>query len=160
MIGGMNNRHLLQIFFVPLLAVATGCAHEATYKVSVENKLEKPVTLWLVNDDGPAQDGWLSPEQVAEQNTSSDDHLPDVVLNPNQTARIGPISGQFYGDHPRASLRIYGGTPTLTQMLATGRGGLTRYDQLLEPGTNNLIIQENARGAIVTVKAATPTTKP
>jgi hypothetical protein len=151
----MKIRYLL---FVPILAAATGCiTHNATYKLSVENKLTKPVTLWLVKDDGPEQPGWLTPEQVAETSPSTDDQLPDVVVNPNETARIGPLTGSFYGGSPRASLRIYGGTPTLTQMLAMGRGGLTRLDYVLQPGVNDIVIQEKSNGGIGAKKASAAT---
>jgi hypothetical protein len=150
----MKLRHLL---LVPVLAAATGClTHDATYKVSVENRLDKPVTLWLVKDNGPMQTGWLSPENVAELTTESDDHLPDVVLDPTHSANIGPLAGSFYRDVPRASLRIYEGTPNLTRMLATGRGGLTRYDQPLEPGSNYIVIEERPNGGIGAMRSSTP----
>jgi hypothetical protein len=144
----MKIPYLRRLLLVPILATATGCATNATYKLSVENKLDKPVTLWLVKDDGPEQPGWLTPEQVAETSPATDDQLPDVVVNPNETAKIGPVTGSFYGRVPRASLRIYGGKPDLTQMLAMGRGGLDRLDFVLQPGVSNLVIQEKANGGI------------
>ena len=150
----MKLRHLL---LLPVLAATVGCiTHNATYKVSVENRLDRPVTLWMVKDDGPEQVGWLSPEDVAESAPASDDQLPDVVVNPSETAKLGPRTGSFYGSNPRASLRIYGGTPTLTRMLATGRGGLTRYDQVLEPGTNYVVIEEKANGGIGSKRSNKP----
>jgi hypothetical protein len=155
----MNTRSLL---LIPLLAMAAGCiTHSQTYNVSVQNRLDKPVTLWIVKDDGPEQLGWLSPEQVAENNQSTDDEqLPDVVLQPNQTAKLGPLAGSFYKDNIRASLRIYGGSPTLTQMLATGRGGLNRCDLNLEPGPNFVVIQEKANGGIGAKRTVTPPPPP
>jgi hypothetical protein len=155
----MNMRSL---FLIPLLAMAAGCiTHNQTYKVSVQNRLDKPVTLWIVKDDGPEQAGWLSPEQVAESSQSTDDEqLPDVVLQPNQTGKIGPLAGSFYESNMRASLRIYGGSPTLTQMLATGRGGLNRCDLYLEPGPNFVVIQEKTNGGIGAKRTATPPPPP
>jgi hypothetical protein len=154
----MNIRQLL---LVSLLGVTTGCmTHDVTYKVAVENRLSKPVTLWLVKDEGPEQTGWLSPEQVAESSPSSDDELPDVVLKPSETGRIGPLSGAFYQGAARASLRIYGGTPTLTQMLATGRGGLNRFDYSLQPGMNDVVIQERTNGGIGAKPRSKVTTAP
>src|ERR1700710_901362 len=115
----MNIRQLLLTSF---LAATTGCVtHDVTYKISVENRLSKPVTLWLGKDEGPEQAGGLSPEQVGESSPSSDDELPDVVVKPNETAKVGPLAGAFYKGAARASLRIYGGTPSLTTMLSTGR---------------------------------------
>jgi hypothetical protein len=150
----MNIRHL---WFLPILAMAAGClTRNATYKVSIENRLDKPVTLWLVKDNGPVQTGWLSPEDVAETAPESDDQLPDVVVNSSETAKIGPLIGSFYGNVPHASLRIYGGTPTLTRMLAMGRGGLTRYDLVLDPGMNYVVIEEKTNGGIGAKRSRTP----
>ena len=83
-----------------------------------------------------------------------------MVLKPSETARIGPLAGAFYRGAARASLRIYGGTPTLTQMLAAGRGGLNRFDYSFQPGLNDVVILEKSNGGIGAKPRSKVTTAP
>ncbi len=136
---------LRYILLLPLLVASVGCMTEKrSYQVTVENKLSRPVTVWLVKEYGPMEDGWLSPEQIATlANPPADDHLPAVVLPPGRHADRGPINGSFDPVHGRAYLRVYSGTPTLTEMLAIGKGSLSRMDLLLQPGANAFEIDDD-----------------
>ena len=131
---------------VPLMAaMAIGCSIERrSYQVAVQNKLDKPITFWLTKEHGPLEEGWLSPEQEAMRTDAPpEDKLPKVIVPPGKTAVTPkPIEGDFDRDHGRAILRVYSGTPTLTETLAIGRGSLSRVDVPLEPGANHIIIQD------------------
>jgi hypothetical protein len=155
----MNPRPFL---IVPLLAVTVGCMTERrSYQVAVENKLDHPISFWLVKEHGPMESGWISPEQLAtEVNPPGDDNLPAVVVPPGKTASTrGPIEGDFDKDRGKALVRVYAGTPTLTQTLAIGRGSLSRLDVPLQPGVNHLLVQDN-NGMMEAVKQPLPQRAP
>jgi hypothetical protein len=138
--------HLLWLIALPLLATATiGCTTETrSYQVAVVNKTSQPLTIWMVKEHGPMQEGWLSPEEIAKlANPPADDQLPDQVVPPGRTAALGKAKeGEFDKGRGRAVLRVYSGTPSLTQMLAIDRGSMSRLDVPLEPGANNVVIQD------------------
>lgn len=128
-----------------LLFSAIGCSSEQRhYELSVENQLAKPITFWLVKQHGPMEDGWLSPEQIATLAAPpEDDQLPAVVVPAGKTASTrGPVTGEFDKARGRAFMRVYSGTPTLTEMLAVGRGSANRLDVPLRPGRNRVVIHD------------------
>jgi hypothetical protein len=131
---------------VPLLAaMVIGCSTERrSYQVAVQNRLDKPITFWLTKEHGPMEEGWLSPEQEAMRaDEPPEDKLPKVVVPPGKTAVTPkPIEGDFDRGQGRAILRVYSGTPTLTETLAIGKGSLSRVDVPLEPGSNHIVIQD------------------
>ena len=52
------------------------------------------------------------------------------------------MEGKFDKEKGRAYLRVYLGTPTLTEMLAIGKGSLSRLDLLLTPGANAFVVDD------------------
>jgi hypothetical protein len=131
---------------LPLMtAMVIGCSTERrSYQVAVQNKLDKPITFWLTKEHGPMEEGWLSPEQEAMRtDPPPEEKLPKVVVPAGRTAVTPkPIEGDFDRDRGRAILRVYSGTPTLTETLAIGHGSLSRVDVPLEPGANHIVIQD------------------
>lgn len=130
---------------LPLIVLSVGCSTERrSYDVAVENRLATPITFWLTKEYGPMEAEWLSPEQVATlTDPPDDDKLPDIVVPPGRTMTTrGPLTGSFDKARGRAYLRVYSGSPTLTEMLAMGRGSLHRADVLLRPGANRVIVQD------------------
>jgi hypothetical protein len=129
-----------------MLLMAGGCMNETrSYEVSVHNGLQQPVTVWLVKEHGPDEAGWESPEEMGLENPEEDSargHLPDVIVPPAGVAHCGPVTGQFDKLQGRAYLRVYQGTPTLTQMLAIDRASPSRVDVLLEPGRNRVDVDD------------------
>jgi hypothetical protein len=146
-----------------VLLLAGGCMNEArTYEVSVHNGLDQPVTIWLVKDHGPDEMGWESPEEMGLENPEEDaarGRLPDVIVPPAAVAHCGPVTGQFDKLQGRAYLRVYQGTPTLTQMLAIDRASPSRVDVLLEPGRNRVDVNDQ-RGTLDARRVEGPTTQP
>lgn len=142
------------LLYLLLLVVGTGCyTEQRAYQVSVHNQLAQPITCWMVKEDGPQENGWLSPEDIGVANPVSDDRLPDVIVPAGKTASCGPILGKFDKERGRAYLRVYAGTPTLTEMLAIGRNSMSRLDLLLEPGPNAFTIDAPA-GILTASKTA------
>ena len=150
-----------------MLLAAGGCMTETrTYDVTVHNSMESPVTVWLTKEHGPDEFAWQSPEELGLENPEEDSargHLPDIVIPPAATAHCGPISGSFDKVQGRAYLRVYAGTPTLTQMLAMDRNSSSRVDVLLMPGRNRVLVDDD-RGSLdahlVQGGAPAPTTQP
>jgi hypothetical protein len=139
----MKNRIPFFILCIALLSMSVGCMTEKrVYQVSVHNQLAQPITVWLVKQYGPLEQGWESPEDVAVSHPITDDLLPSIVVMPGTTRKSGAIVGRFDKDKGRAYLRVYLGTPTLTDMLAIGEGSLSRLDLLLQPGANAFDIDE------------------
>jgi hypothetical protein len=154
-ICGMRSRLQFSILCVALLGMSVGCMTEKrVYQVSVHNDLAEPITVWLVKEYGPVEQGWESPEDVAVNNPITDDQMPAIKVPPGKTASRGPVEGEFDKSKGRAYLRVYLGTPTLTEMLAMGKGSLSRLDLLLQPGSNAFVVDDEV-GRIVGKPAAT-----
>ncbi len=145
--------------FAALLLGTVGCMSEKrTYQVSVQNQLSVPITVWLVKENGPAESKWLSPEDIGMANPISDENLPDIVVPPGKTATRPPLEGKFDKDRGRAYLRVYQGTPSLTEMLASDKGEMNRLDLLLDPGVRNDFVVDDHAGYLSATKI--PATEP
>jgi hypothetical protein len=156
---GMKRRLCYSVLCVALLGMSVGCMSEKrVYQVSVRNDLAEPITVWLVKEYGLVEAGWESPEDVAVENPITDDRMPAITVPPGKTASRGPIEGRFDKFKGRAYLRVYLGTPTLTEMLAMGKDSLSRLDLLLQPGANAYVVNEQV-GRIAGTRVA-PTTQP
>jgi hypothetical protein len=157
-IAGMKSRLPLFVLCVALLGMSVGCMTEKrVYQVSVKNDLAEPITVCLVKEYGPVEKGWESPEDVAVSHPITDDFLPSIVVAPGKSRSSAPVEGSFDKVKGRAYLRVYLGTPTLTEMLAIGKGSLSRLDLLLQPGTNSYVVDEEV-GKIVGNRV--PSTEP
>ena len=126
------------------LLTAVGCSTDKQqYTITVQNHMAQPVTLWLTKTSGPQQQGWAAPEDLGMRTPELDgDPLPDVVLPAGKTAHIGPLAGTLAKDQGRAYLRVYAGTPSLGQMLATDRASMSRLDLLVKPGLNQFDLDD------------------
>jgi hypothetical protein len=147
----MPARRVALLLTLLLLSTAVGCSTERhSYDVAVENQFSKPITFWLVKDHADAkdriemEDGWLSPEDVGMlQSPPPDKKMPQVVVPPGKTATTPkPISGTFEKGRDHATLRVYSGTPSLSETLAIDRGSLDRLDIPLEPGRTRIVIRD------------------
>lgn len=125
---------------------AGGCSTEMrSYQVSVRNDTQQPITGWMVKEFGPDEIGWESPEEMGLQNPDEDSRqLPDIVVPPGRAAISAPVPGRFDKLQGRVYLRVYAGTPTLTQMLAMDRNSMSRTDVLLLPGRNAVVVDDNS----------------
>jgi len=120
-----------------------GCSSTHTFTVSVRNDALEPMTVWLTKDGPPAEQGWLSPEQIALSGMAKTTPI-GVVIPAGKTADMSPIQGTLdSGTH--AILRIYRGQTTFDMMLATSRGSANRTDMVLEPGANVIRIDKDGK---------------
>ena len=65
----------------------------------------------LVKEYGPVEQGWESPEDIAESHPITDEFLPSIVVEPGKTRSSTPTEGSFDKMKGRAYLRVYLGTP-------------------------------------------------
>jgi hypothetical protein len=128
-------------FLLGLLLLVGGCTVGRTYEVSVKNDTNEPITIWLTKDGPPAEQQWLSPEQIAIDPADVPPKIGGVVVPPGKSAGTGAVKGQFYSD-VNAVLRVYEGQLTLAQLLAVSRGSSNRIDQVLPKGASQWIVDD------------------
>jgi len=160
----MENMHRTLIPSLILLLTATGCFTETrTYSMAVRNQLASPVSVCVTKDYGPYEKMWESPEEMIEPpHPASDQTPPGMVIPPGKTLNAPPFTGKFVPDRGRAYLRIYFGTPTLTQMNAISPGNPDRLDVPLDEGLNRIEIKTGEDGKMTAARVIGPwpTTQP
>jgi hypothetical protein len=123
-----------------LLALSWGCSSvkPRTYDVSVTNRTNEPVTIWLTKDGPPYEEGWLSPEDYAIFQPGRIEPFPGWVIMPGEQATTGVIMGKFE-PQTRAVLRVYGGQLRFSEILARSR---ERLDVPLDAGRSSLVVTD------------------
>src|SRR5512132_4152727 len=100
--GGMK---LVIVSAVAILLI--GCnSTRKSYQVSVKNQSPRPVTLWLTKDGPPAEEGWLTPEQIVNESRQLRYDL--AFVPPGKTGYTGKMTGEF-PTGTNAVLRVYDG---------------------------------------------------
>ena len=134
-------------FMMPLLVLlaSAGCA----YQVELKNQTSQPVTLWLTKDGPPAEEGWLSPEQLAEMPREAQPRYDLAIVPPGRTATTEKMSGKFpKGTH--AVLRVYEGEKELFHIVEDAKAGKERrVDHVLKRGMNRLVAVERDGGLAI-----------
>jgi hypothetical protein len=125
---------------VVVAVLVAGCgAQTRTYDVSVENRTDRTVTLWLTKDGPPEEEGWRSPEELAARARREKIKYDMATVDPGKTADTGAMKGKFAsGTH--AVLRVYEGNPDLAALMSESRESRDRVDYLLTPGKNRLAV--------------------
>lgn len=139
-----------------LVLVGLGCSDTKTYnfQVSVQNATTRPITVWLVKEGPPEEQGWRSPEQMAISAPQQEERIGGRVLPPGKTADTGTVTGKFLpGSY--AWLRVYDGPTHLSEILAISRGNPSRLDIPLDPGVSQIVIKDKAGRISATTAAAT-----
>jgi hypothetical protein len=126
------NRPILRAAILFSLLAVTGCSSH--YDVTVTNRLDGPVTIWLTKYDGPYEQGLVPPEEVAVGTTETQ-RLGGVVIRPGETARA-KVDGKTSDSNP-AVLRIYRATD-LNDILAINPSNPKRLDVPLKPGVTDI----------------------
>jgi hypothetical protein len=152
------------IWCLLLLVTGPGCFTETrTYSMSVRNELPRPVSVCVTKTYGPSETMWASPEELIEPpHPASDQTPPGMVIPAGKTLNAPPFTGRFDPDRGRAFLRVYAGTPDLTQMNAMSKGSPDRLDVPLETGDNRIEIKVGEDGNMTAerVMGAWPATQP
>ena len=132
----MRPMKFIALLFV--LMTAGGCA----YQVELKNQTSQPVTLWLTKDGPPAQEGWLSPEQLAAMPPDAQPRYDLAIVPPGRTATTEKMSGEF-PKGTNAVLRVYEGEKELFHIVEDAKAGKEqRVDQVLKRGMNRFTLVE------------------
>jgi hypothetical protein len=120
-----------------LVFMLVGCnSTSRSYTVMVKNEATRPVTLWLTKDGPPAEEGWLTPEQIVNHNRELRYDL--AFVPPGRVGITDKMSGEFpQGTH--AVLRVYEGEKEVYDL---AKAGPSHSDYPLKPGTNRLRVTE------------------
>lgn len=154
----MNTRNLLLTALLATLIV--GCSSnkdKKTYQVIVDNRSDRPVTVWLTTNKPVKEYEWVSPEELAIVNPDEQDPDNKVVIPAGKVGSTGTVPAKFK-DNIDAVLRVYVGERSFDEVLAMSKGNPNRIDLRLQPGVNELTVNEEA-GRIVVLRG-TPTTAP
>ena len=140
-----------------LALVAVGCSSDTktySFQVSVKNATNRPITIWLVKDGPPVEQGWRSPEQLAMSLPGHEERISGAVIPPGKSADTGTREGKF-APGTYAWLRVYDGPQRLSEILAISRGNPARLDVPLDPGICRIVIKDQA-GRIKASQEAQP----
>jgi len=134
---------ILSLLFLPACAPQY---EKKTFEIWIKNETAHPLSLGLIKNGPPTEEGWIAPHEVAMMAPQLTDHKWGWVLAPGQSKTFGPYSGRF-AEHVQAILRIYEGTPTIDEMIAFSRDDPDRLDIYLWPGKSAYVIR-NASGRL------------
>ncbi|HEV8290337.1 MAG TPA: hypothetical protein VGP94_00370 [Tepidisphaeraceae bacterium] len=129
----------LLILFLLLLPACTQY-EKKTFEISVKNETARPLSLGLVKNGPPREQGWIAPHEVAMMAPQLSDRKWGWVLQPGEARKFGPYSGKFE-PHVQAILRIYAGTPTIEELIAFSKEDPERLDIYLWPGKSGYLIR-------------------
>lgn len=148
----LSERLIVYDVFMKYLAILSvmffvvGCGPETKqYKVALKNDTPQPLLIGLAKSDGPFEELWASPEELAISDAQGAQRLWGRVVPPGKSASTPIVSGKFYpGDG--GWLRIYAGigkrSVDFSGLLAISRGDPNRLDIRLQPGYNAFIIRD------------------
>lgn len=127
------------------LAICLSACNTKTYQVTVINQTGSPITVGVVKDHGPYEEGFAPIEQLAIDSPLESVGPWGFVVPPNKTADTKPVSGKFSGD-THAYLRVYRGTATNAELISVSPSNPHRLDILLFPGAHNeVVVKEGAK---------------
>jgi hypothetical protein len=133
-----------------MLVLATGCATQQTFHVTVKNATDGPITVGLVKEGDPFQRAWASPEAAAINGEKPDAEMW-AAIPAGKTVDTGQVKGRFRSN-ARAILRVYQGDLKLADILAISRGQPNRYDLVLHPGEDRVVVFDR-EGQIIAVES-------
>jgi hypothetical protein len=124
-----------------LACIVIGCnsGNEKSFQVEARNESGRAVTLWLTKDGPPAEEGWLTPEQVVD---ASQTMKYDLAFVP--AGRVG-YTAKMSGIFPpgtRAVLRVYEGEKEVFDLAKAAPS--SRADYVLKSGSNRLRIVDRS----------------
>jgi hypothetical protein len=131
-------KYLLVLFLLLLPACAQ--TEKRTFEILVKNETARPLSLGLVKNGPPTEEGWIAPHEVAMMAPQLSDRKWGWVLQPGESKTFGPYGGRFAA-HVQAILRIYAGTPTIEEMIAFSKDDPERLDIYLWPGKSAYMIR-------------------
>jgi hypothetical protein len=111
------------------------------FEVTVRNETARPISVGLVKNGPPVEEGWMAPHDVAIMMPQLTDRNWGLVVKPGETKTLGPHTGLFQPG-VQAILRAYGGTPTIEEMVGYPKDDPERVDIYLYPGKSGYVIRD------------------
>ncbi|MFI5377743.1 MAG: hypothetical protein ACHRHE_00435 [Tepidisphaerales bacterium] len=139
---------------VCLATVLVGCVGDppaTEFVVEVMNISPEPVSAGLVKTREPKEEGWTAPADVAIHSPELGDRHWGELIRPGETKVLGPRKGHFQPGSV-AVLRVYGGNPTIDELMAVGTSDPDRVDVLLAAGRSSYVMTIRS-GRLVAVRA-------
>ncbi|MGA2500236.1 MAG: hypothetical protein ABSH20_21050 [Tepidisphaeraceae bacterium] len=140
---------------VCLASMVLGCVGDppaTQFTVEVMNISPAPVSVGLVKTREPKEEGWTTPADVAIHSPEYSDRHWGELIRPGETKVLGPREGHFQPGSV-AVLRVYGGNPTIDELMAVGLRDPDRVDVLLPAGQSSYVITIRG-GRLTAVRAA------
>lgn len=135
-----------------VVMVAFGCSatKTATFNVTVENRADTPLMVFLTKDGPPNEKGWMGPEQLVTLRKADDDSIAGAYEIPAGKTLFMPkdVQGSFA---PQTSplLRIYRGRfKGLAELLAISSSSPDFLEFQLPPGKSHWIISITPDGRL------------
>src|SRR5688572_21943044 len=129
-----------------LAFIVAGCGSGKSYQVEVKNQTSQPVTLWLLKDGPPKEEGWYSPEELSAMPEETRPRYDLAIVPPGKTGFTGKVSGDFPSG-TNAVIRVYEGEKELFHLLQDAEAGVTnRAEQVLKPGMNKFSVVQQPDG--------------
>ena len=146
--------------FILIFLLLPACSQEQrrSFEISVRNETGRPISVGLVKNGPPQEEGWIAPHEVAMMAPQLSDRKWGAVLKAGETRVLGPYVGRFEPG-VQAILRIYGGTPTIEEMIAFAKDDPERVDIYLWPGKSGYVIR-NSGGRLGYTRAEEELKKP
>ncbi len=149
-------RSLRSFICVSLAVFATGCMETRGYSIYVKNRLDTPVSICLTKTYGPLEHGWVSPEDLASPTQPASNNTPPGAILPPGKVANRQVTGRFVPGRGRAVLRVYAGTPNLSEMNAISQGSVNRLDLNLNPGWNGFDVELGVDGRMSATRIKPP----
>jgi hypothetical protein len=127
------------LLFTLLLPACTQ-NEKRSFEISIRNETARPLSIGLVKNGPPTEEGWLAPHDVAIMAPQLSDRKWGLVVKPGEGKVMGPHVGNF-APSVQAILRIYAGTPTIEEMIAFPKTDPERLDIYLWPGKSAYVIR-------------------
>lgn len=146
----IEKRLCLVLLGALLAAPLVGCAPSRTYafNVTVENKTDQPLMVFLTKDGPPVEKGWMSPENLVTLRRADDDSISGAHDIPAAKTLYMPkdVRGTFEPD-TAAILRIYRGKfKSLSELLAVSSSSPDFLELRLPPGASFWTISNGSDG--------------
>ena len=152
-------KSLIAVCLTSMLVGCFGGPPATEFTVEVMNISPAPVSVGLVKTREPKEEGWTTPADVAIHSPEYADRHWGELIRPGETKTIGPKTGHFQ-QGSAAVMRVYGGNPTIEELVGVGRMDPDRVDVLLAAGRSSYVITiRNGRLAAVRAEEYRSTSK-
>ena len=130
--------------FMLCVGFLAGCSSTRTevFEVTVKNNTRQPLSAGLVKN-GPIESHWNAPSQIAIHEPTMVKKHWGTLIEPGQTATLGPQNGKF-SEGIVAFLRVYMGDETIEELLSVSSNSPLRVDVPLYPGKSAFVITYEA----------------